>query len=209
MRIHRHHPPPSPLFLWSRCLREWRYIPPFSLWFSYPVLSLFPPRVRGLTATSPSSLLASLLPHLMLAQLTTPSHPCSKRGRGLFAVGEHTSRGYSLFLHSFHHLERLPRQTHTRLLLVFIVIGSTSPPPRPASSRCSIPATIYSFSWYLTALTYLMINSTVAALGYAQSSYCTGSLADVNALGSFHNVLHRHLFSTPHAPLVLPSSLLL
>ena len=54
-----------------------------------------------------------------------------------------------------------------------------------SSSSCSVTATIHSFGWHPTATVPLRSRhySTVAPLGYALSSYCTASVADVNALG--------------------------
>ena len=56
----------------------------------------------------------------------------------------------------------------------------------PVSSRCSVTATIHSFRLAHSLPTKtLAIYSMVAPLGYALSSYCTASVADVNALGSY------------------------
>ena len=54
------------------------------------------------------------------------------------------------------------------------------------SSRCSVTATIHSF-WLAPLLPTktLVIYSTVAHLGYALSSYCTATVADVNTLGPY------------------------
>src|ERR1700712_5076279 len=76
------------------------------------------------------------------------------------------------------------------------------------SSSCSVTATIHSLGWHPTATVPLRPrhHSTVAPLGYAQSSYCTASVADVNALGSVCNVLPCTLgFSTLWLPLFLHS----
>ena len=52
-----------------------------------------------------------------------------------------------------------------------------------SSSRCSVTATIHSLGLHPTATLRLVTFSTVAPVGYARSSYCTASVADVNALG--------------------------
>ena len=74
-------------------------------------------------------------------------------------------------------------QTRTRLRIVSTVIGSTPPPTLQVSSCCSVTATVHSLGWHPTAFAALAI-AMVAPLGYAQSSYCTASVADINALGS-------------------------
>jgi len=124
------------------------------------------------------------LPRLALARSATPSRPCYRRLGLEFAVGENLSTGYGRFLRSLHLLYRLPSQTRSRLPIVSTAIGSTPPLPPQVSSRCSVTATIHSLGWHPTAFAALAI-ATVAPLGYAQSSYCTASVADVNALGSW------------------------
>jgi len=138
---------------------------------------------RGRSALSPPLFACASLPRLAFARSATPSRPCYRRLGLQFAVGENSSTGYGRFLRSLHFRLRLPSQTRTRLPIVSTVIGSTPPLPFQVSSRCSVTATVHSLGWHPTALAALAI-ATVAPLGYAQSSYCTASVADVNALGS-------------------------
>jgi len=126
-----------------------------------------------------------LLPCLALARSATPSRPCYRRLGLHFAVEENFSTGYGRFLYSLHLRLRLPSETHTRFLIVSTVIGSTPPLPLQVSSPCSVTATIHSLGWHPTAPSpHLAISPRSGPSGYAQSSYCTVSVSDVNTLGS-------------------------
>jgi len=142
------------------------------------------------------------LPRLAFARLATPSRPCYRRLGLQFAVGENSSTGYGRFLRSLHLCWRLPSQTRTRLPIVSTVIGST--PPLPPSGF--VPSLGYSYNPLTRLAPYCPFTlrrprpfSTVAPLGYAQSSYCTASVADVNALGS------RVMHATPQRFIVAPA----
>jgi len=138
---------------------------------------------RGGLAQSPPLFACASLPRLASAQSATPFRPCYRRLGLQFAVGEIISTGHGRFLHSHHFHQRLSSQTHTRLPIVLTVIGSNPPLPLQVSSRCSVTATVLSLGWHPTGFAAQAI-AMVAPLGYAQSSYCTTSVADVNAFGS-------------------------
>jgi len=138
---------------------------------------------RGRVAQSPPLFASSSLPRLAFARSATPFCPCDRQLGLQFAVGENISTGDARFLRSLQLCQRLPTQTRTRLQIVSTVTGSTPPLPLQVSSRCSVTATIHSLGWHPTAFAALAI-ATVAPLGCAQLSYCTASVADVNALGS-------------------------
>jgi len=171
---------------------------------------------RGRLPLSPPLFACASLPRLAFARLATPSRPCYRRLGLQCAVGENSSTGYGRFLRSLHLCQRLPSQTRTRLPIVSTVIWSTPPPPFQVSSRCSVTATVHSLGWHPTAFAALVI-ATVAPLSYTQSSYCTASVEDVNALGSrvmfYHATrsivvvfLPRHtVYSHSRTPFVLPS----
>jgi len=153
-------------------------------------------------ALSPPLFPRTSLPRLAFARLATPSRPCYRRLVLQFAVGENSSTRYGPFLHSLHLRERLPSQPHPRLPIVSTVIGST--PPLPPSGLVPL------LSWSYNPLTQLAPYCpfslrrprdffTVPPLGYAQSSYCTASVADVNALGS------RVMYATPQRFIVAPA----
>jgi len=145
----------------------------------------------GRLALSPPLSACASLPRLAFARSATPSRPCYRRLGLQFAVGENISTGNGRLLHSLDFHWRLPSQKRTRLPIVSTVIGSTPPPPLQVSSRCSVTATVHSLGWHPTAFAALGI-TTVPPIGYAQSSYCTASVAYVNALRS------RVIFATPH-----------
>jgi len=139
---------------------------------------------RARFAQSPPLFTWASLPHLAFAQSTRPFRPCYRQLGLQFAVGENISTGHGPFLHSLHFNYRLPSLTRTRLPIVSRVIGSTPPLTLQVSSRCSVTATVHSLGWHRPAFAAPAI-AMVARPGYAQSSYCTVSVADVNALGSW------------------------
>jgi len=161
-----------------------------------PIMSLGPGVLvsRGRLALVLPLSAQALLPRLALARSAPPCRPCPRRLGPQFAVGANLSKGHGRFLYSLHLRSRLPSQTCTRLPIVSTVIGSTPPLPLQVSSRCSVTATVHSLGWHPTALAALAV-ATVAPPGYAQSSYCSASVVDVNALVSCA------MFTTPHAPL--------
>jgi len=146
---------------------------------------------RGRLAQSPLLFNCASLPRLAFIRLATPLRPCYRQLGLQFAVGENTSTGHGRFLRSLHIHWRLPSQTRTRLPIVSTVIWSTPTPPLQVSSCCSVTASVHSLGWHPTAFAAIVI-ATVTPLGYAQSSNCTASVADVNALGS------RVMFATPY-----------
>jgi len=141
------------------------------------------------------------LPRLAFARSATPSRPCYRPLGLQFAVGANSSTGYGQFLRSLHLRLRLPSQTRTRLPIVSTVIGST--PPLPPSGL--VPLRGYSYNPLTRLAPYCPFSlrpprdfSTGAPFGYAQLSYCTASVVDVNALGS------RVMYPTPRPFIVTP-----
>jgi len=148
---------------------------------------------RGRLAQSPPLFACASQPRLAFTRSATPSRPCYRRLGLQFAVGEDLSTGHGRFLRSLHFHYRLPSQTRTRLPIVSTVIGSTPLLPLQVSSSCSVTATVHSLGLHPTAFAAVAI-TTVPPLCYAESSYCTASVEDVNALGS------RVMSTTPHGP---------
>jgi len=171
------------------CTRTLRELHPPPSRLTSLIMSLGPGVLvsRGRLALPPPLSARASLPRLALARLATPSHPYSRRLGLQFAVGENSAPGYGGFLRSLHLYKRLPSQTRTRIPIVSTVIGSI--PPIPPQGL--VPLLGYSYNPLTWLAPYCPITlrrprdfSTVAPLGYAQLSYCTVSLADVNALGS-------------------------